>query len=236
VVGDEAVLLARRCACPMAVAPDRPAAAQALLDHYPVDVIIADDGLQHYALERDLEIVVVDGERRFGNGRCLPAGPLREPTARLLEADIVVANGGHAERGEHAVALRGERALNLAEPDRQAALSEFAGQTVHAVAGIGNPGRFFAHLRAHDIEPIEHPFTDHHPFRAAELDFCDGLPVLLTEKDAVKCTDFANPTLWYVPVDVVADNSLALRLLKLLKDADLYKRGLSAEPDPAEEP
>jgi tetraacyldisaccharide 4'-kinase len=207
-VGDEPLILARRTACPTVVARDRVAGARALVAG-GADVILADDGLQHLRLGRDCEIVVIDGARGFGNGRVLPAGPLREPLARLPQPDAVVMNGA-PEHGSLSAALPRSAALAMRLVAQEAvrldgretprALHRFGGQRVHAVAGIGNPARFFGELRAHGIEVIEHAFADHHRFAAAELAFADGLPVLMTEKDAVKCLAFANPRLWYVPV------------------------------------
>jgi tetraacyldisaccharide 4'-kinase len=210
-VGDEPVLLARRCGCPLAVGPDRVAAARALLEHHACDVIVSDDGLQHYALLRDLEIAVVDGRRRYGNGRCLPAGPLREPLGRLASVDIVVANGTPA-RGEFGMCLVGTRAYRIGRPSESRPLADFAGRAVHAVAGIGHPERFFALLRAAGLAPLAHPFPDHHAFRAQDLVFADGLPLVMTEKDAVKCETFAGPDTWVCPVDAQVATQLEIRL------------------------
>lgn len=210
-VGDEPVLLARRCGCPIAVGPDRVAAARALLDHHDCDVIVADDGLQHYALVRDLEIAIVDGVRRYGNGRCLPAGPLREARRRLEDVDIIVCNGVPS-RGEFRMTLVGHVARRFGEAGDEQPLGAFAGRRVHAVAGIGNPARFFADLRRHGLEVQEHPFPDHHRFVADDLEFDDDLPVLMTEKDAVKCEGFAPPHAWYVPVTAEVAPQLEIRL------------------------
>jgi tetraacyldisaccharide 4'-kinase len=196
-VGDEPCLI-HAAGLPVAIGRDRAAAAALLLGR-GCDVVIADDGLQHYALGRDVEICVIDGVRRFGNGRLLPAGPLREPMSRLDDVDFRVCNGGDAARGEYAMQLRGDEAVALLDGRRQS-LASFRGQRVHAVAAIGNPARFFSSLRAAGIEPIEHAFADHHAFVAAELDFVDQLPLLMTDKDAVKCRGFAQPHWWRVPV------------------------------------
>lgn len=214
-VGDEAVLLARRCRCPMAVGPDRPAAARALLQDADCDIIISDDGLQHYRLERDVEIAVVDGVRRFGNGHCLPAGPLREPVRRLRSVDVVIANGSAGAR-EYAMELRPASLCNLLHDEQTRPLQQFAGQSVHAVAGIGNPRRFFELLTRHGLAVIEHPFADHHPFCAGDLDFGDELPVLMTEKDAVKCQAFAKAHHWCLPVDAQLDERVSQILLRLI--------------------
>jgi tetraacyldisaccharide 4'-kinase len=200
-VGDEAVLLARRSRAPVATGRNRPAAAQLLIDA-GCNVILSDDGLQHYALARDCEVIVIDGDRRFGNGRLLPAGPNREPPSRARRADAVVMNGGTGE-SETALRMRllpaGAMALKYGTLKP---LREFTGKPVHAIAAIGNPQRFFATLRALGIEVTEHPLPDHAQLQREDISFADDLPVLMTEKDAVKCTDIAGPHHWYVPVNV----------------------------------
>jgi tetraacyldisaccharide 4'-kinase len=200
-VGDEAVLLARRSRVPVATGRNRPAAAQ-LLINAGCDLIVSDDGLQHYALQRDCEIVVIDGDRQFGNERLLPAGPLRETPARLVHADAVVVNGGEDPLdGALRMRLLATSALAMkygtAKP-----LREFSGAPVHAIAAIGNPQRFFAMLRAIGISVIEHPLPDHAKLRIDDISFADDLAVLMTEKDAVKCRDIAGPHHWCVPVSV----------------------------------
>ncbi|GLQ48604.1 tetraacyldisaccharide 4'-kinase [Dyella flava] len=196
-VGDEPALI-RATGVPVAIGRDRPAAAQLLLDA-GCDVLIADDGLQHYRLARDVEICVIDGERRFGNAKLLPAGPLREPLRRLNNVDFRVCNGGDAKNGEIPMHLHGGMARALLDGHEQP-VSRFSGARVHAVAAIGHPQRFFASLVAQGIEVIPHPFPDHHAFAPSDLAFADGLPVLMTEKDAVKCRAFAQPDWWSVPV------------------------------------
>ncbi len=198
-VGDEPSLIRRRTRVPVAVARARPRAAR-LLGGSGIDVIITDDGLQNPSLARDVEICVIDGDRRFGNGRLLPAGPLRESVARLAACDFVVCNGGRARAGEIAMRLHGDIAVSLAGECSSRPLSSFAGQRVHGVAGIGHPARFFASLRAHGIGVIEHALPDHHAITAADLAFGDDLPVLMTEKDAVKCVVGADARMWCVPV------------------------------------
>ena len=196
-VGDEPCLI-RGCGVPVAVGRDRPAAAQLLVAD-GCDVLIADDGLQHYRLARDVEICVIDGVRRFGNGHLLPAGPLREPLRRLARVDLRVCNSGTPQAGEYPMQLAGGAVVSL-DGLRMQPLAAFAGQRVHAVAAIGNPARFFASLRDADIVVTEHAFPDHHAFAADELDFGDTLPVLMTDKDAVKCRAFTRPNWWRVPV------------------------------------
>lgn len=195
--GDEPALIHLRTGVPVAIGADRPAAAR-LLTEQGVDVVVADDGLQHYALARDVEVCVVDGERRFGNGRLLPAGPLREPLTRLRDVNFVVCNGGESRAGEIAMQLVLRDAVSLVSTTSKQ-LAAFTGACVHAMAGIGNPARFFDAVRAQGIEVIEHPFPDHHRFTQADFIFDDGLPVLMTEKDAVKCRAFAKPNWWSVP-------------------------------------
>jgi tetraacyldisaccharide 4'-kinase len=220
-VGDEPLLLARRSACATVVASDRAAGAR-LLEGLGVELILCDDGLQHLALARDCEIVVLDGARGFGNGRLLPAGPLREPAARLGHADLVVVNGAPEHPSLAGILsagglLRMELAPGAAQRvDGQQAprpLSGFRGAALHAVAGIGNPARFFAELRAQGLNILEHAFADHHAFTPADLAFADQLPVLMTEKDAVKCVAFADARLWYVPVSAQFSDADAQRLL-----------------------
>ncbi|TAN50194.1 MAG: tetraacyldisaccharide 4'-kinase [Methylococcaceae bacterium] len=213
-VGDEPVLMARRTQCPLAVAPRRAEAARLLLAE--CDVIVADDGLQHYALARDIEIAVIDGVRRHGNGACLPAGPLREPAARLAGVDLCVCNGGAPQSGEYAMSLHGDTAVNMID-DRRRLLAEFAG-TVHALAGIGHPRRFFEHLRWAGVSLQERPLPDHHVFSETDLEFGDSRPVLMTEKDAVKCAALADIRHWYVPVTARLDPAFGPRLLQLLQE------------------
>ena len=201
-VGDEPVLIATHAACPVVVGPDRLAAGMALLNGGGVDIVISDDGLQHYRLWRDVEIAVVDASRGLGNGRLLPAGPLREPASRLGEVGLVVANGSgwSAPAGKQVtMRLRATEARALGGSETRP-IASFSGTTVHAVAGIGNPARFFSMLSQHNIQLVMHPFPDHHPFTRADLDFGDALPVLMTEKDAVKCRAFAGAGRWVVPV------------------------------------
>lgn len=216
--GDEPVMLARATGLPVVAAVDR-AAGAALLQATGVQLVICDDGLQHHALARDLEVVVIDAARGFGNGRLLPAGPLRERPSRLATADWVVLHDT-SPHGPQASTARGRegvlrmslipgpaRRLDGGGPSTDATrpLGAFAGQRVHAVAGIGDPRRFFAMLRAAGIEPIEHAFPDHHALTVDDLAFSDAAPVLMTSKDAVKCGATADPRLWEVPVTARLD-------------------------------
>lgn len=225
-VGDEPLILHRRTGCMTVVGSDRVAAARALIER-GAKVVLADDGLQHLRLSRDCEIVVVDGARGLGNGRMLPAGPLRESGSRAKAADAVVVNGG--PQGEPirgvppklaAAALRMRlvpaEARQVGGSGQKQRLEAFRGRPVHAVAGIGNPERFFAELRGRGLQIIEHPFPDHYPLGAADLDFGDGLAVLMTEKDAVKCRNVAGQPLWYVPVEATFSDADSRRLLGLV--------------------
>lgn len=212
-VGDEALLLARRTGCPMVIDPRRARAARALADE--CDVIIADDGLQHYALQRDIEIAVIDGARRHGNGYCLPAGPLREPLHRLTEVDIVVGNGA-AQTGEWRMDMRVTCVRNLLDETIIKMVDDFKGAPVHAVAGIGNPARFFNQLRELGLQVVEHAFPDHYDFQARDGVFDSGA-VLMTEKDAVKYKRFAQAHHWYVPVHAVVQAGLDERIITLLE-------------------
>ena len=213
-VGDEPILLARRSGCPVWVASERGAACRALREQHPeCDVIVTDDGLQHYALARDIEICVVDG-RSFGNG-FLPAGPLREPRSRLSSVDAVVAHEGANVKG-YKMQLQGETLVRLTDAHDVRPVKSFAGQKVHAVAGIGDPQRFFLHLARFGMQPVPHPFADHHRFGAEELDFGDGEPVVMTEKDAVKCRRLAKPNHWVFPVSASLDPAFERWLLEKL--------------------
>ena len=216
-VGDEAVLLARHCACPVAVGPSRVAAVDALLKYNDCDVIVADDGLQHYALRRDIEIAVVDGVRRFGNGLCLPAGPLRERAARLKEVDIVVANGGSVMRREYSMGMTPRRIRNVRDDRLSYPPADFPFRQIHAVAGIGNPGRFFSLLKQLGFSVQEHAFADHHAFRPQEVTFDDERPVVMTEKDAVKCRRFAHDNCWFLEIEAQPDERLQARVTALLE-------------------
>ena len=215
-VGDEAVLISRRTDCPVEVGPNRVHSSRKLQQTGRCDIIISDDGLQHYALRRELEIVVVDSARKFGNGLCLPVGPLRESVSRLRTADLLVYNG-ESEAGGFGMKLVGDRAVNNLHPSLKMPLSQLAGSICHGVAGIGNPGRFFDHLVSWGLRPKVHRFPDHHRFVETDLCFNDEAPVLMTEKDAVKCFGFARDHHWHVPVEAQLDCGFGTQLLKILK-------------------
>ena len=214
-VGDEPLLMAQRNICPVWVGRDRVDTATAALQAHPqCDVVLCDDGLQHYRLQRDVEIAVIDGVRRFGNGFLLPAGPLREPASRLKTTDAVVVNGGQAAPGQYQMNLSGTVFHNLRHPEKTATAADLQGSRLHAVAGIGHPQRYFDHLSALGLSFTRHAFPDHHPYCAADLDFEDCDALLLTEKDAVKCTAFADERYWVLRVDARTDSALIAHLLR----------------------
>ena len=179
-------------------------------------MILSDDGLQHYRLERDIDIAVVDGVRRFGNKRMLPAGPLREPAARLQQVDLIVTNG-IAGRGEFAMEIVAEPLRSLRDAAVRLPIEDLRPREVHAVAGIAHPERFFALLRSRGFRVHKHPFPDHHAFSESELKFDDALPVIMTEKDAVKCRRYARPNHWCLPVSTRMPEVFATRLMMLLR-------------------
>ena len=214
-VGDEPLLMARRKLCPVWIGKDRAAAAQAALQAHPqCDIVLCDDGLQHYRLQRDMEIAIVDGDRGSGNGFMPPAGPLREPVARLQTVDAVVVNGGSTPAGQYAMRLSGETFHNLLDPGKTVAASHFHALSNHAVAGIGHPQRYFRHLQTLGIPFTPHAFPDHHPYSADDLAFTGCDAILLTEKDAVKCASFADERYWALHVDAQIDPALIEHILR----------------------
>ncbi len=223
VVGDEPLLLSRSCGCPVAVGRDRPAAANLLIAS-GCTVVVADDGLQHYRLVRDVEIVVLDSVT-LGNRYLLPAGPLREPLSRLASADLVLAHGSLDDvlrRSASAVPvvdmwLGGELLHALDDKDRTCPLDDLNGKTVHAFAGIGRPERFFATLRAAGLRVIEHAFPDHHVYSRSDFDDVVDATKLLTAKDAVKCESFGLVDAWVLPVSANIERTAAERILEKLK-------------------
>jgi tetraacyldisaccharide 4'-kinase len=215
-MGDEPVLLARRSHCPVIAGPDRVAAGETLVATDECDIIVSDDGLQHYRLKRDLEILVIDGPRGFGNGRCLPAGPLREPESRRWEVDLILCNGGSCPGGQVMRLVPG-RLVNLSDGEVTRSLGELRRQRVTAVAGIGNPRRFFELLRSQGLYLDERPYPDHHPFTREDAASWPPGPVIMTEKDAVKCEELARGNFWYLPVEPRLQNGFDRLLLGKLK-------------------
>ncbi|MGH8075830.1 MAG: tetraacyldisaccharide 4'-kinase [Lysobacter sp.] len=213
-VGDEPLLIARRTGAKLRVDRDRAAAARALAEA-GCDIVVCDDGLQHYRLARDIEIEVIDGRRRYGNGQLLPAGPLRELPERAALCDFRIVNGGTSGFGEWSMKLIADQALPLAG-GRPCPLSSFAGQRVHAVAGIGDPERFFTMLRDVGIAVVPHAFADHHCYSEADFEFGSRLPILMTEKDAVKCAGLATDAHYSVPVRAELPEAFWVALLDKL--------------------
>jgi tetraacyldisaccharide 4'-kinase len=217
-VGDEAVMLAKATQCPMVVAPSRVAAVACLLKNNSLDVVLSDDGLQHYALGRDVEIVVVDSTRGFGNGFLLPAGPLREPSRRLKKADFVIYNGGYLHN-DYTMDVVIQHAYHL-PTGRIESLSYFKGKSVIAVAGIGHPQRFFESLKRQGVCCVERSFPDHYEFSPSDLHCGESELILMTEKDAVKCSKFVGiEHVWCVSISVVSSIKFQQNLLEQI----LYK-------------
>jgi len=216
-VGDEPVLLAKRAGCPVAVGPQRRVACEMLLAA-GCDILVCDDGMQHYALERDLEIMIRDGIRGWGNGLLMPAGPLREPARRWREADLAVCNGGVARDREFQMTLEPLDAVSLANAETCRPLSSFAGSPIHAVAGIADPQRFFRSLKEAGLEPYCHAFPDHHYFEAGDLEFAPPAPILMTEKDGVKCAPHSREDSWYLPVEAKLPDDFATALIAMLTE------------------
>lgn len=233
-VGDEALLLAQRSGVPVYVSADRAAAARSLLQHHPeVDVLICDDGLQHYALHRDLEICVIDGARGLGNGALLPAGALREPVRRLTDVDAIVINrtvsAGQLNRGPairdvriYSMTLGNESLMRVSDDQVMSieqGLAGFSTKRMLAIAGIGNPARFFAHVSSLGFKPAEsRAFPDHHPFAATDFSRYDAGIILMTEKDAVKCKAFADDRMWFMRVDAILPEAFGEFILKRLSE------------------
>ena len=231
-VGDEPLLMTRITGCPVVIGHRRLDAAHFLLEQTPVDLILSDDGMQHYALPRTLEIAVLDGARGVGNRYCLPAGPLREPVSRLKTVDFVVVNGAGCEnflpealgapvlqthlQARHWVAVRSGEILPLEALPK--------GTAVNAVAGIGNPARFFDTLRSLGLEVVEHRFADHHVYRAEDLQFNDALPVVMTEKDAVKCVSLTRGACYALHVQMELPAVWLDQLQKKIEKAFIEKK------------
>jgi tetraacyldisaccharide 4'-kinase len=197
--GDEALLIHRRTGCPCAISPSRPQAVQALLAAAPVQLVLSDDGLQHYALGRDMEIAVLDAARGTGNGFCLPAGPLREPLSRLRRVDRVLHRG--SDDSDSGFRYRAVALVNVASGEQRPAAPGKQGERVHAVAGIGQPDQFFATLEKLGFQVQPHAFGDHHDFSALDFSALAGKPIIMTEKDAVKCRTLAGANAWYLKIE-----------------------------------
>ncbi|MGG4607950.1 tetraacyldisaccharide 4'-kinase [Providencia sp. Me31A] len=215
--GDEPVLIFHRTKAPVAVAPKRSEAIRALLEVHQLDVIVTDDGLQHYALQRDYEIVVIDGQRRFGNGWWLPAGPMRERAGRLKSVNAIIVNGGEPNANEVLMTLEGEIAHNLVNGERKIVTQL---PNVVAMAGIGHPPRFFVSLRSKGVKLVgSYAFADHQSYELQQLSSLTkaGESLLMTEKDAVKCQTFAQANWWYLPVQAQLSTDGADKILSEIK-------------------
>jgi len=213
--GDEPVMMARLLAMPVAVDRNRPRGVRALIDDQGCDIVIADDGLQHYAMGRDVEIAVVSRPGTFGNGYCLPAGPLREPAVRLEAVDMVVCNGPRPAAGEFAMSVNIDELTPLGGGQARP-IDEFSGRRVHGVAGIGNPGAFFATLQRAGLEVTAHVFADHHRFRQEDFQAMTEAPIVMTAKDAVKCGSLTLNEAWVANAAVTLNPEFDNKLLEIL--------------------
>lgn len=208
-VGDEPVLLVRRTGCPMVVAPDRVAAAKQLLQESDCNIIISDDGLQHYALNRDIEIVMQDAQREWGNQLCLPAGPLREPLTRLKSADLIIQTGRDMRLMPQAI-------RSVLDPEQSTEMVVFNAKHIVAMAGIGNPQRFFKTLSAMGLQFTQSVWPDHYLFSATDITMIEGDVILMTEKDAVKCRSIADRRCYYLPIEGVLSQAVLHQLDQIL--------------------
>ena len=217
--GDEPALIVKRTKVPMAVGPNRRANIELLMTNHKIDIVISDDGLQHLALQRDIEVCLVDDTVVVSNAFLLPAGPYREPVSRLQTVDLIVhhqSENKDVEHGRHAMFLKASapKLLNAKLEDEGQGKQLSSGDKVHAVAGIGNPQRFFKTCKLEGYRVVEHVFPDHHHFKVSDLEFNDSLPVLMTEKDAVKCRQFDSDNYWYLPVDAQLTNDFSDAIIK----------------------
>jgi len=211
IVGDEPKLLRDRLDCPVVIGSDRNEAIK-LLSEQGIDLILSDDGLQHYKMARDYEVVVLDATRKLGNGWLLPAGPLREGAWRLNKVNSIVENG---PKGSSSMSITATAWVN-AKTHKRKPLNYFDGKKLHAVAGIGNPQRFFSTLDDLNVEHVDHVFVDHHHFIKSDLKLADGFSdqLVMTEKDWVKCAEFADESMWYLEISACLDDQLESKLLK----------------------
>lgn len=217
--GDEPLLMARRTECPVVICPKRVKAIHYVLAHHPTcNVIISDDGLQHYAMGRDIEIAVMDGLRLLGNQWFLPAGPLREPLSRLKQVDCVVYNGRPSDSMGFGMQLAAGPVTSIKNPKEHADRNVFSPYVVHAVAGIGNPTSFFQTLRALRFRFFEHAFPDHYSFQLSDFEFGENAMIIMTEKDAMRCLAFATERYWFLPVAAVMDKAFDEMILAQLEN------------------
>lgn len=222
-VGDEAVLIAQKTLCPIVVDSNRSRAVRYLMRNFPCDIVVSDDGLQHYRMIRDIEIAIVDGMKKMGNEYCLPAGPLREPKSRLKKVDFIITHH-NMKINDYYFYLKTKMVYQLSNPLKQQPLSHFQNQRVHAVTAIGNPDRFFGQLRDAGIHIIPHVFSDHYYYKSTDLNFKDDFNILMTEKDAVKCRSFLNKKMWCVPVEAYISQKFTSDLLRKLQRINRNKQ------------
>jgi tetraacyldisaccharide 4'-kinase len=215
--GDEALLIYRRTGCPCVVAPSRPAAVRQLIEEFEVDIVLSDDGLQHYAMGRDMEIAVLDQARGIGNGFCLPAGPLREPVGRLHGVDQLLYRG--SDDPAQGVRYRAVGLVNLVNGEERPAGAEALQSDVYGVAGIGQPEQFFDSLKARGFSVEPHSFADHHFYRTEDFVGLTDKPIIMTEKDAVKCRGLAGDNAWYLKIDAEIPQSLQQSVAALVQSA-----------------
>lgn len=220
-VGDEPLLIYKNAKVPVMVGPNRLASIQKLVENKSCDVVICDDGLQDYRFIHDIEVCMVDAERLYGNGRLIPAGPLRESVQRILSCDFAIATGKVIPAiSSDVMTLQIGEVVNLVDTQHRVCLETWQNQRVHAVAGIGNPQRFFDILRKQNITVIEHVFADHAVYNKSNLQFNDQLPILMTEKDAVKCLGFNLQNAWYVTINAQTNDNLIARIHSKLREHD----------------
>jgi len=220
-VGDEALLLSKKSGCPVAIGIDRPRALQKLLEKHDCDIVISDDGLQHYRLGRDVEIALIDGARQFGNQQLLPAGPLREKISRLQEVDFAVVNSVSSCNLNNVntfhMMLEPVEFVSVKNESNTLPLDAFATEKIHAVSGIGNPHQFFLMLQNMKLNIVSHIFPDHYLYSQRDFHFNESYPIIMTEKDAVKCSSFADDRFWYLKVNVHVSEMLEVLLLKKIQ-------------------
>ena len=216
-VGDEPILIARRTGMPVAVASDKYEAANQLVNIANCDVLICDDGLQHLAIGRNLEIAIIDGDREFGNNHLLPAGPLREPVSRLTTVDMLISKSKKYQNS-HLMNYEYGGLVQLTNPGNNISIEKFKNQEIHLVSGIANPDRFHAFFKDHHINVTKHIFPDHYNYRVEDINFDDDKPIVMTEKDAIKCAKFARDNMWYLPVKVRFDDVFHHRIKTLIRE------------------
>ncbi|NNE36988.1 MAG: tetraacyldisaccharide 4'-kinase, partial [Gammaproteobacteria bacterium] len=217
IVGDEPVLIARRTGMPVAVSHNKYEAARQLIENADCDILICDDGLQHYSLGRDLEIVMIDGDREFGNKWMLPAGPLREPAKSLSSVDMLVSIN-RPLKNMYLMEYKYSDLISLFDEARTKSIYSLNGRQVHVVTAIANPDRLYNYLKGKGVSVISHKFPDHYSYTPQDLNFKDNHPIVMTEKDAVKCMNFANEQMWYLPIQAVFDDAFYQRINTLIRE------------------